>query len=426
MHIYHAEGVIHTPVQDCFEIHENAYVCVEEDGTVNGIYDCLPQSMLSIPVTDLGSRILIPAFTDGHIHSAQLPNAGLGYNMPFSQWLTDLTYPSERRYEVEEIYTAVNSQLIMDFWKNGIIHGTVMSSTDYGATENLFEQYIDSGMCAFIGKMNSDLPTYGVAAESTAVSIRDTERLVLKYANKNPNVNYAVSPEFVPTCSDELMEFLGHIAQTYKLPVITHAAEGAEDVEMVKKRFPGLQTYGNVLKHFELFGGHPSAAIHYNLATSQELRDMAEMGIVYIQCPNSGMDMGTEKLMPLRKALNCGVPCALGSDIAGGHTCNMFRIMISAMQLSRIISLYEPYEPLTLAEVFYLATKGGGRLFGKTGSFEAGYFFDALVLDDRKICPFKAENLMNRFEKIIYAADPSCITMRFCKGKEVPAPKNLK
>lgn len=424
MHVYHAGGVIHTPVQNDFEIYENAYICVEEDGRVNGIYSVLPKSMMHFPVTDFGDQILIPAFTDGHIHSAQLPNAGLGYDMPFSKWLGELTYPSERRYREKEVYAAVNRELIMDFWKYGIMHGAIMSSTDYGATENLFEQYLDSGMCALIGKMNSDLPVYGAAAESTEASIRETELLISKYANKNPCVNYALSPEFVPTCSDALMEFLGDAARKHQLPVITHAAEGTEDVEMVRKRFPQLQTYGNVLKHFGLFGGHPAAAVHYNMAEPEELRDMAELGVIYVQCPNSGMDMGTEKLMLMRKAMNYGVPCALGSDIAGGHTCNMFRVMVSAMQLSRITALYEPFEPLKTAEVFYMATKGGGKLFGKTGSFETGYFFDALVLDDGIISPFKAESLRERFERILYAADPACITLRFCKGKRIRAPKN--
>ena len=39
-------------------------------------------------------------------------------------------------------------------------------------------------------------------------------------------------------------------------------------------------------------------------------------------------------------------------------------------------------KPLTLEEVFYMATRGGGEFFGKAGSFEPGYEFDAVVLDD--------------------------------------------
>ena len=39
-------------------------------------------------------------------------------------------------------------------------------------------------------------------------------------------------------------------------------------------------------------------------------------------------------------------------------------------------------KPLTIVEALWMATKGGGRFFGRVGSFEPGYAFDAVVLDD--------------------------------------------
>lgn len=410
---------MHTPKKERFEIHKDAYLCVDDKGKVEGIFENLQKGMEETEITELGNRLLIPSFVDAHIHSSQLPNAGLGYDMPFPKWLVKLTYPTEEKYKEPKNYRMINKRLISEYFKYGVMHGVVMSSTDHEATADLFEQYIESGMCALIGKMNSDLPTYGTAAESTEQSIRETEKLIKTYANKTPHVNYAVSPEFVPTCSDELLEYLGNAVKVHRLPVITHAAEGAEDVKIVKERFPSLKTYGNVLRHFGLFGQTTAAGIHYNLATDEELTYMAEKGIIYVQCPNSGMDMGTERLLPIRRAMDKGVPCALGSDIAGGHTCNMFKVMVSAMQLSRIVSLYEPYEPLSTSEAFYLATKGGGKFFGETGSFEKGYYFNALVLDDTLIDPFLVEDPVNRLQKIIYKGDPVCIIGRFCRGKKI-------
>ena len=40
---------------------------------------------------------------------------------------------------------------------------------------------------------------------------------------------------------------------------------------------------------------------------------------------------------------------------------------------------------MLFAEAFYMATKGRGAFFGKVGSFEAGYEFDAVVMDDSVI-----------------------------------------
>ncbi len=36
-------------------------------------------------------------------------------------------------------------------------------------------------------------------------------------------------------------------------------------------------------------------------------------------------------------------------------------------------------------KLFFLGTKGGGSFFGKVGSFEEGYEFDGLVIDDANL-----------------------------------------
>lgn len=70
----------------------------------------------------------------------------------------------------------------------------------------------------------------------------------------------------------------------------------------------------------------------------------------------------------------------LGSDIAGGTRCSIFFAMAEAIRVSKLRwrLVDESLAPLTIPEVFYLATLGGGAFFGKVGSFEAGYEFDAL------------------------------------------------
>ena len=74
----------------------------------------------------------------------------------------------------------------------------------------------------------------------------------------------------------------------------------------------------------------------------------------------------------------------LGTDVAAGTSLSMFRAMAMAVQCSKLRWRIqdESLAPLTVEEVFYLATKGGGEFFGKVGSLEPGYEFDAVVIDD--------------------------------------------
>ena len=71
--------------------------------------------------------------------------------------------------------------------------------------------------------------------------------------------------------------------------------------------------------------------------------------------------------------------------------------------------------------VFYLATKGGGSFFGKVGSFEPGYEFDALLVDDSYL-NYDNYTLEQRLERYIYLGDDRDIKRRFCRGVELPEP----
>ena len=77
---------------------------------------------------------------------------------------------------------------------------------------------------------------------------------------------------------------------------------------------------------------------------------------------------------------------------------------------------------LTLSEVFWIATKSAGSFFGKVGSFEPGYEFDALVIDDEVLHPDEY-SLLHRLERYIYVGDDRQIAHRFCRGKEIVEPQ---
>ena len=72
-------------------------------------------------------------------------------------------------------------------------------------------------------------------------------------------------------------------------------------------------------------------------------------------------------------------------------------------------------------EVFYLATKSGGSFFGKVGSFEPGYDFDALVIDDAEL-NHDDYTLAQRLERFIYIGDDRQIAHRYVRGNEVLEP----
>ena len=66
-----------------------------------------------------------------------------------------------------------------------------------------------------------------------------------------------------------------------------------------------------------------------------------------------------------------------------------------------------------------MATKVGGEFFGMSGSFEKGYEFDALVIDDEKIRTTIDFTLKERIERIIYLGDKSNLVSKYVAGNKI-------
>ena len=76
-------------------------------------------------------------------------------------------------------------------------------------------------------------------------------------------------------------------------------------------------------------------------------------------------------------------------------------------------------KPLSFDRAFYLATMGGGAVFGKVGSFLDGYEFDAVVLDDAALDHPQELSVRARLERAAYLADDRNLTAKFVAGQKI-------
>ena len=70
-----------------------------------------------------------------------------------------------------------------------------------------------------------------------------------------------------------------------------------------------------------------------------------------------------------------------------------------------------------------MATKSAGRFFGQVGSFEPGYDFDALVIDDSELQIDTDYSLLERLERFVYIGDDRQIAARYCQGRLIDEPE---
>ena len=196
-----------------------------------------------------------------------------------------------------------------------------------------------------------------------------------------------LTPRFIPSCTDELMHKLKDIQVKYQIPVQSHLSENYGEIAWVQELCPESEFYGDAYDQFGLFGRDSKTVMaHCVHSDENEIRRMKENGVFIAHCPESNTNLSSG-VAPIRQYLQEGIHVGLGSDVAAGSTENMFVAMRYAVQASKLRWRLkdEKLTQLTMPEVFYMATKGGGEFFGKVGSFEAGYEMDAVVLDDKRL-----------------------------------------
>jgi guanine deaminase len=67
-----------------------------------------------------------------------------------------------------------------------------------------------------------------------------------------------------------------------------------------------------------------------------------------------------------------------------------------------------------------LATKGGGSFFGKVGSFEEGYEFDAVIMNDSVLSHPQDLTLAERMERAVYLGlDEKNVTAKYVAGQKI-------
>ncbi|MEY8352433.1 amidohydrolase family protein [Lachnospiraceae bacterium 54-53] len=407
-------------VRRLLTVEQGYLVC--RSGKSAGVFKELPEEYGDYPLEDRGDVLIIPGLTDLHIHAPQFSFRGLGMDRELLDWLNTNTFPEEGKYADLE-YAGKAYQIFADAMKkSATTRACIFATIHRPATELLMELMDKTGLKTMIGKVNMDRnsPEYLCEAGGEQAE-RDTVRWLEDTGSKFENVKPILTPRFVPSCSDDLMERLGRLQKKYGLPVQSHLSENQGEIDWVSKLCPDCGCYGEAYDRFGLFGGEAKTIMaHCVFSSEPEVRLMKERGVYIAHCPQSNTNLASG-IAPVRAYLDRGLPVGLGTDVAGGSGESIFRAMTDAIQVSKLKWRLqdENLKPLTVEEAFYLGTMGGGSFFGKAGSFLKGYEFDALILDDSGLPHPQPLTLRERLERFIYLSDDRHITGKYVEGRRI-------
>ena len=338
-------------------------------------------------------------------------------------WLQNYTFPEELKFADTAYAERIYRRFIHDLWRFGTMRVVAFASVHPASTRLLMQLLQQAGIGGRVGKVNMNRNCPEGLQESVSQAIQACDALVSEFERPDALVRPIVTPRFIPSCTPDMLEACGEMARKYQLPVQSHLSENLGEIEWVKELEPESQNYADAYDRYGLFGQTPTIMAHCVWPTDEELDLLTKRNVMIAHCPTSNLNIASG-MAPIRRLLNAGVSVALGSDISGGHDLSIFRMMVYAVQISKMHYQRDKSQQfLSLAEAFWMATKSAGRFFGKVGSFEPGYDFDALVIDDSQLLVDDDYTLLQRLERFIYTGDDRHIAARYCRGRLIPEPE---
>ena len=188
-----------------------------EDGLCKGLFPTLPEALRPLPVDDFGDRLIIPGMTDLHLHAPQFSFRGMGMDMELMDWLNCCTFPEETRYRDLDYASRAYESFVRHLRASPTTRASVFATVHVPATELLMRLLEDSGLVAFVGKVNMDrnCPD-GLREQSAEAAVAETERWIAETLGRFPHTKPILTPRFVPSCSDALLRGLKTELSTVK------------------------------------------------------------------------------------------------------------------------------------------------------------------------------------------------------------------
>ena len=418
-HVYRGT-IVHAPHLGSLECAEHAYL-VAEGGNIAGIFEELPGKYQNAALEDFGDSLIIPSFTDLHLHAPQYIMMGMGFDLPLLDWLNTYTFKEEARFADADFARTVYEALAAELVRRGTTRVCMFSTLHREATLILMDALERAGITGYVGKVNMDRSSPDCLRETCEESLAETRRWIEECAGRFPHIKPILTPRFTPSCTDALMEGLGALAAEYDLPVQSHLSENDAEIEWVRELHPDCAQYWETYAKFGLWkqGTIMAHCVH---SDARERAAIRTAGVWVAHSPDSNTNLYSG-VAPVRKMLNEGLHVALASDVAGGAKLSMLHAAGEAIRASKLRYYYsgkrqdEAY--LTVPEAFYLATSAGQQYFGAGPGFRTGDMLHAVVLSDAAFPPSRRLTPAERLERLIYADDPDTIRAVISEGRRL-------
>lgn len=197
-------------------------------------------------------------------------------------------------------------------------------------------------------------------------------------------VRIVLSPDWAPSCSDQLYRRCVAASQRYGSPITTHVLETR--AEFAWGQESGTSSVVDRLAELGLAGEHVSFS-HFVWATDDDISRLADLGVVAVHCPGSNL-RSAAGLCRVKDILAAGGRVAFGTDgVSVGDTEDFFEELRLACYLQRQPDSFADHR-LDSLQVLRGATEVGAKAAGfgdVVGRIEVEAEADLLCVSKKRI-----------------------------------------
>jgi 5-methylthioadenosine/S-adenosylhomocysteine deaminase len=364
----------------------------------------------AVETVDCKGRVVMPGLVNAHTHAPMTLLRGLADDLRLDVWLMGYMMPVEREFVRPDFVTLGTGLACVEMIRSG----TTCFADMYYFEESVAEAAASAGLRALCAQTVLKFPTPD--ATSYEDGLASARAFVAKWKG-HPLIVPSVAPHAPYSCTSEILRACSELASEFEVPLHTHLAETAFEVEQSRKEH-GTPVIPWAKKQ-RLFDAQVLAA-HCVHVDEGEIRTLHEAHAGVAHNPTSNLKLGSG-VAPVARMIELGVNVGIGTDgAASNNDLDMFEEMRLAALAAKGVSGDPTAIPARTA--LAMATVMGAKamhLGGITGSLEPGKRADLIVvdLDHPHTTPRFERDPAAIYSQLVYAAKSTDVVDAMCNGR---------
>ncbi len=398
---------------------EPGAVAILGDSIVDvGLESIITAKYAGLETVDCQGKVLMPGLVNAHTHVPMTLLRGLADDLRLDVWLLGYMLPVEREFVSPDFVGLGTSIACIELIRSGV---TCFADMYY------FEEYVaraaaEAGLRAVCSQTVMKFPAPD--AQSFEESLAAARDFIQRWKG-HPLIEPSVAPHAPYTCTEEILRATAALAVEFDVPLHTHLAETAQEVENSRRDF-GMPVIPYA-KKYNLFDAKVLAAhcVHIDEGEMQTIKHN-KAGVAHNPSSNLKLASG---FAPVKRMLELGLNVGIGTDgPASNNDLDMFEETRLAAFLAKSVSNDPTALPAHTA--LAMATRIGAKaihLGHLTGSIERGKRADLILLDLNPLhnTPHFRREANSIYAQVVYAAKSTDVTDVMVNGKWLMRQKNL-